>query len=129
MRFTKGTPKPAGSGKKKGSVNKATEAARKLVSEADDKAIVDRVLEQAKGGDIAAIGLYFRYLRPPAPRVTYVSQIAYRAPKTVIDARQLIIVLGERLANGELPIEAPRRARLRLTRLPRRQGGRAAKDA
>ena len=53
-----------------------------------------------------AINLYFRYLRPPPPRGTYVAPIEYRAPKTVIDARQLIIVLGERLANGELPIEA-----------------------
>ena len=42
MPFAKGAPKPAASGKKKGSLNKATITARKLV-EADDKAIIGKV--------------------------------------------------------------------------------------
>jgi hypothetical protein len=35
-------------GRRKGSPNKGTERARRLISEADDKAIVDRVVREAK---------------------------------------------------------------------------------
>jgi hypothetical protein len=103
MPFAKGKPRPANSGRRPGSPNKGTERARRLISEADDKAIVDQVVRDAKANNPHAIGVYFRYLRPPTPR--YISPIDYAAPTTIEGARVLILELGERLAKGEIPTE------------------------
>jgi hypothetical protein len=51
MSFTKGQPKPPNSGKRKGSVNKGTERARRLIAEGDDKIIIDKIVTDAKNGD------------------------------------------------------------------------------
>jgi hypothetical protein len=67
MTFIKGQPRPPNGGRRAGTPNRATERARFLISEADDKAIVDRLVEEARAGNIAAMGLYFRYLRAPRP--------------------------------------------------------------
>ena len=101
MPFAKGAPKPAASGKKKGSLNKATIAARKLV-EADDKDIIDKLKATAKGGDLTAIGLYLRYLRPPLPRSTAVAPIELEPPKNAQDAREAIAKVTSMVAKGEV---------------------------
>lgn len=101
MPFAKGAPKPAASGKKKGSVNKATLAARKLVTGADDKAIVTRVVEQAKVGDNVAIGYYLRFLRPPVPRSTAIAPIELEPPTNAQEARDAIALITSMVAKGE----------------------------
>jgi hypothetical protein len=53
-KFTKGTPKPPNSGKRKGSPNKGTESARRLI-EADGKAIVDQIVRDAKANNPHAL--------------------------------------------------------------------------
>jgi hypothetical protein len=105
MTFTKGQPRPANAGRRPGSLNRATVRARYVVSEADDKAIINKLVEEAKTGNAAAIGLYLRYLRPPQPRETIPSPIDYMAPTTIVEAKTMVLVLGERLAKGELAVE------------------------
>jgi hypothetical protein len=106
-KFAKGhAPHPKG-GRPKGSPNKNSERAKRLISEGDDKMIVDRVLEAAKLGDIEARRIYFRHLRPAAPRSeTYIGPVDYTAPKTIEDARAILLTLGERLARREISLEA-----------------------
>ena len=101
MPFAKGTPKPAASGRRKGTINKATEAARKL-SAANDKAITDKIVEQAKAGDNTAIGFYLRYLRAPLPRSTGVAPIELEPPKNAREARDAIARVTSRIAQGEV---------------------------
>jgi hypothetical protein len=80
--------------------------AKRLVSEADDAAIVQQTVTAAKAGDVGAARLYYTHLRPPSPRpATYVEPIDYQAPKTVEEARTRILELGERLARGEVSFE------------------------
>ena len=98
-KFTKGAPKPPNSGKRKGSHNKGTERARRLISEADDKVIVDRVILGAKAGEPEALRVYFRYLRPPTPR--FLNPIALEPPKTAQEARDAIARITSMIAMGE----------------------------
>jgi hypothetical protein len=105
MKCAKGKPRPANSGRRKGSPNR-TERARRLISEADDKAIVRQVVKDAKANNPAALSFYFRHLRPPPPKETFIGPIDYVAPKTVDEARAAILELGERLAKREISLEA-----------------------
>jgi hypothetical protein len=107
MGFVKGGKKPPGSGKKKGAVNKGTMRAKLLVAESDDKEIVDRTVAAAKLGDVQAQNLYYRFLRPPAPKSqTFVATpVDYVAPSGIEEARETLLTLGERLAKGEISIE------------------------
>jgi hypothetical protein len=107
MGFVKGGKKPPGSGKKKGTANKGTIRAKRLIAEADDKAIVDVTVAAAKAGDPSAQNLYYRYLRPPAPKPqTFVAApVDYVAPTTIEEARETLLTLGERLTKGEISIE------------------------
>ena len=89
-KFTKGTPKPPNSGTRKGSPNKGTESARRLISEADDKAIVDQIVRDAKANNPHALQVYFRYLRPPVSRTTSVWPIDLEPPKSAQEARDAI---------------------------------------
>jgi hypothetical protein len=95
-------------GRRKGTPNKATVRRRRLLDaiDDDDKAIVDRVILGARNGDPEATRIYFRYLRPSAAREMFVRPIAYAEPKTVEEARATLLVLGVRLAKGEISIEA-----------------------
>jgi hypothetical protein len=103
MQFAKGKPRPPNSGRRKGSPNKGTERARRLISEADDKAIVDKVVEAAKtGADPHATGLYFRYLRPPLPRSASVWPIDLEPPKTAQEAREAIARVTSMIAKAEI---------------------------
>jgi hypothetical protein len=105
MTFVKGTPKPPNSGRRKGSVNKGTIRERLLVTQSADREIVNKVLEEAKAGDIEARRLYFRYLRPPMHEC-FILPTEYRAPTNVEEARALVLELGERLTKGELSLQA-----------------------
>jgi len=107
MSFTKGQPKPPNSGKRKGSVNKGTERARRLIAEGDDKIIIDKIVADAKNGDAEARRLYVRNLRPPPPRSeTFIGPIDYVKPSGVEGAREAILALGERAAKHEISVEA-----------------------
>ena len=101
-KFTKGTPKPPNSGRRKGSHNKGTERARRLIAEGDDKAIVDQVVKDAKANNPAALALYFRYLRPPLSRTTYVEPVDLEPPKTAQEARDAIARITAMIAKAEV---------------------------
>ena len=89
MQFAKGKPRAANAGRRKGTPNRGTERARRLISEA----IVDKVVKDAKANNPAALALYFRFLRPPAPRAkTFIEPIDYMSPKTIEEARRAILV-------------------------------------
>ena len=70
MSFPKGKPRPANSGRRKGTPKRGTERARRLIADADDKAIVERVILGAKAGEAETLRVYFRY----APTHAAVSQ-------------------------------------------------------
>jgi hypothetical protein len=101
-KFTKGTPKPPNSGKRKGSHNRGTERARRLISEADDKAIVDQVVRDAKANNPAALAICFRYLRPPLSRTTSVWPIDFEPPKSAQEARDAIARITSMIAKAEI---------------------------
>ena len=87
MTFAKGKSKPANSGRRKGTPNKGSERARRLVSEAADAAIVKKVIADARSGaDPEARRLYFRYLRPPSPR-TLGAPLDLEPPNSAEEAR------------------------------------------
>jgi hypothetical protein len=50
--------------------------------------------------------IHFRFLRPSSRWETFIGPIDYKAPGTVEEARAAILALGERLAKGEISIEA-----------------------
>jgi hypothetical protein len=105
-KFAKGKPRHPNAGRRKGTPNKGTTRAKRLISEGDDKKIVDAIVAAAKLGDIEARRVYFRHLRPPPPHSErYVEPIDYTAPKAVEEARGVILDLGERLAKGTISLE------------------------
>jgi hypothetical protein len=106
MTFLRGKPRPANSGRRKGTPNRGTVRERRLLAEGDDKTIVDGIIRDAKNADPEARRLYLRHLRPPPSRQTFVGPIDYVAPKTVAAAREAILTLGERLARNEISVEA-----------------------
>jgi hypothetical protein len=113
-KFAPGQAKPANSGRRKGTPNQGTERQRRLVSESDDKLIVDRVVNDAKAGDAEARRIYFRFLRPPLSRETFVSPIDYTAPETVEDATE-----EARRAGGRSPRRGAVSFASRVARLKR----------
>jgi hypothetical protein len=104
MTFVRGQPKPANSGKRKGSVNKGTERQRRLIAEGDDLEIVSKVVASAKLGDIEARRIYFRFLRPPPPRsATFApAPFEFRKPATMEEASAETNRIAEAVAIGEL---------------------------
>jgi hypothetical protein len=105
-KFAKGKSRPAGSGRRKGTPNRNSERARRLIAEGDDGKIVAKVVADAKAGDAEARRLYFRHLRPPAPKSEqFVGPIPYIVPTTVEMARATILELGSRLAKRDISIE------------------------
>ena len=107
MKFAKGKPKPANSGRKKGGRNKRTIAAaarpdalahlEKVMTSVDPTVTPDLKLRAA-----IALACY----QHSKPRETRLSPIPYAAPKTVDETRAAILELGVRLAKGEISIEA-----------------------
>lgn len=104
MPFAKGKPRPPNAGRRRGTPNRGTERARRLISDDDDKQIVERVITGAKNGEPEPLRVYFRYLRPPTPR--FLTPIDYTSPQSLEEARAAFLELGQRLMNGEIPLEA-----------------------
>ena len=111
MAFARGKPRPANSGRRKGSRNKSTLAAApkiypdalehlaKVMASTDETITADLKLR-------AAIALaQYQHSKPTPLKETYIAVDDYTAPKTVEEARALILALGERLAKGEIPVE------------------------
>ena len=104
MTFVKGQPRPPNGGRKKGTPNRGTMRAHRLVSEAHDKTIISKVVADAESGDHAARQLYFRFLRPPQPRsATFAPQpFDLHKPATIEEARIETLRVAEAVAAGEL---------------------------
>jgi hypothetical protein len=112
MAFANGKPRPANSGRKKGARNKrslagapntypdALEHLAKVMTSADGTVTPDLKLRAA-----VALAQYQHSKPTPARCGTLIDPIPYTAPKTVEEARSLILELGERLAKGEIPVE------------------------
>jgi hypothetical protein len=106
MVFTNGHPKTGG--RKKGGRNERTIAAaahpdaldhlEKVMASTDDPTITPDLKLRA------AIALAQYQHSKPAP--TYVAVDSYEEPKTVEEARPLILKLGARLARGEISVVA-----------------------
>jgi hypothetical protein len=103
--FVKGKPRPASSGRRAGTPNKATQAqqARQAKANADDEEIIRKVIEGCKANDPEALRIYFRHLRPLPQR--YLGPHEYRAPQDIETARAMILTLGEQLAAGRIAAE------------------------
>ena len=112
MVFARGKPRPANSGRQKGSRNKSTlagapktypdalEHLAKVMTSADGTITPDLKLRAA-----IALAQYQHSKPTPARGGTLIDPIPYTAPKTVEEARSLILELGERLAKGGIPVE------------------------
>jgi hypothetical protein len=110
MTFVRGYPKPANSGRKKGSRNRHTLAAApktypdalehlaSVVAAKDDPLITPDLRLRA------AIALA-QYQHPKPVSLRSIDPIDYAAPKGVEEARSAILELGGRLAKGEIPVE------------------------
>jgi hypothetical protein len=103
--FEKGKPKPADSGRRKGVPNKRTVRERLLIAEGADKEIVDKTVAAAKAGDLAAQALYYRFLRPPRPRVNR-TPIEANKPRTIEEVREVNADLLVKTLAGELDLDA-----------------------
>jgi hypothetical protein len=110
--FTQGAPRPANAGRKPGSRNKRTlagapktypdalEHLAKVMTSTDGTITPDLKLKAA-----VALAQYQCSKPTPLRGGTLIDPTPYTAPKTVEEARALILELGERLAKGEMPIE------------------------
>jgi hypothetical protein len=103
-RFTKGTPKPPNSGRRRGVRNKITRRYHRLIAEEDDMKIVDVTVAAAKGGEIAAMALYYRFLRPSLPRFLSTSPNLGRLSDAASSVAFVASVV-ERAEAGELDAE------------------------
>ena len=79
--------------------------AEKLMS-ADAKEIVEKLVEKAKNGELWALKFIGERFVPLVSRQTFIEPVDYTAPTTPEEARATILVLGERVARGQLSIEA-----------------------
>jgi hypothetical protein len=104
--FAKGKPRPPASGRRKGVPNRGTLRARRLVAEADDKDIVATTVREAKTGNMSAQAIYFRYLRPPRPKLNPTPVEEIDKPATVEQVRSLTADLLVRALRGELDLDA-----------------------
>ncbi|HZZ23594.1 MAG TPA: hypothetical protein VFE60_13930 [Roseiarcus sp.] len=104
MTFAKGQPKPPNGGRRKGTPNRGTVRAHRLVSEASDKVIVDKVVQDAESGDHAARQIYFRFLRPPQPKsASFTPQpFELRKPTTMEEAGAETLRIADAVALGQL---------------------------
>jgi hypothetical protein len=91
MTFVKGAPRPPNGGRRKGTPNKGTVRAKRLIAEGADKAIIDKIVADARDGDRAAQALYLRHLRVPMPRTPALNPtpIDVEAPQTIEETRAL----------------------------------------
>jgi hypothetical protein len=76
---------------------------------ADTKEVVKKVVEAAKNGESWACKLIIERLIGPAreaPGLTTIGPVDYTEPKTAAEARAAILVLGGKVARGEITVEA-----------------------
>jgi hypothetical protein len=95
-------------GRPKGARDRATTIAEKLFA-ADVEEVVKKVVEAAKNGESWACKLIIERLVGPAreaPRLTIIGPVDYEEPRTAADARAMILVLGGKVARGEISVEA-----------------------
>lgn len=102
MSFTRGKPKPANSGRRAGTPNKGSERARRLISEGDDRAIIDAIIRDAKNNDAEARRLYLRHLRPPPPRGRPATPIDLPPPTSAREAQDAIAKVTSMIARCEI---------------------------
>jgi hypothetical protein len=100
--FPKGKPRHPKAGRRRGTPNKGTERARKLIIESDDKIIADKVIEAAKNGDTQATQTYYRFLRPPMPKVVAGKPIDIDTPTNAQGAREAIVKIAMMIARNEV---------------------------
>jgi hypothetical protein len=93
------------SGKPKGARHKATRMAEQLLSK-DAAAAMRKIGAAAKAGEPWALKFIGERFVPLVSRQTFIEPVDYTAPTTPEEARATILVLGERVARGELSIEA-----------------------
>jgi hypothetical protein len=96
------------SGKPKGARHKATLLAEKMLA-ADAKEVVKKVVEAAKNGEPWACKLIIERLIGPTretPGLTTIGPVDYAEPRTAAEARAMILVLGGKVARGEIAVEA-----------------------
>jgi hypothetical protein len=104
-KFAKGHAHNPRSGRPKGSPNKGTTRAKRLIADADDEDIVKQTVAAAKTGDIAAQQLYYRFLRPPRPRLNP-TPVEIPRPTTIEDVRNAGGDLVIKTLVGELDMDA-----------------------
>ena len=109
--FTQGMPRPANGGRKRGTRNKRTLAA---ASRPDALDHIEKVMATNDGTitpDVrlraATVLAMYQHSRPaPSHTEAFVAVDGYEEPKTVDEARALILKLGARLARGEISVIA-----------------------
>jgi hypothetical protein len=105
--FEKGKPRIATSGRRAGTPNKRTERerAQRAVEDADARAIVAKVVEDARAGDQTAQALYFRYLKLPPPRFVP-APVGLTPPTSAREAVQQIAEMVARVGEGAMDFES-----------------------
>ena len=92
-------------GKLPGERNRATLMAERLLSK-DAAAAMRKIGAAAKAGEPWALKFIGERFVPLTLRQTFIEPVDYTAPTTPEEARATILVLGERVARGELSVEA-----------------------
>ena len=92
-------------GKLPGERNRATLMAERLLSK-DATAAMRKIGAAAKAGEPWALKFIGERFVPLVSRQTFIEPVDYTAPTTPEEARAMILVLGERVAKGELSVEA-----------------------
>jgi hypothetical protein len=94
-------------GRVKGTPNRATERQRRFLEAVneDDRQIIDRTIADAKAGNLQAVALYYRFLRPPRPRLNP-TPIEMTKPETIADVRAAAAELMIKAMGGELDLDA-----------------------
>src|SRR5580692_9309623 len=95
----------ASRGKLRGERNRATLMAERLLSK-DAAAAMRKIGAAAKAGEPWALKFIGERFVPLTSRQTFIEPVDYMAPTTPEEARATILVLGERVARGELSVEA-----------------------
>ncbi len=92
-------------GKLPGERNRATLMAEQLLSK-DAAAAMRKIGAAAKAGEPWALKFIGERFVPLTSSQTFIEPVDYTEPTTPEEARAMILVLGERVARGELSIEA-----------------------
>jgi hypothetical protein len=105
-KFEKGKPRHPKAGRRKGTPNRGTERAKRLISAGDDNKIIGRTIAEAKAGNIAAQAIYYRFLRPPPPRPKFIAApVELPQVVTAKEAVAQIAAIVTRVGSGDLDLE------------------------